>query len=161
MRRKDSSEVKAGMLEHALQKLRRRFFVVVPSLLAIHFLLSFSACSEEDRAKRALDQVLREEINQFNKYHQREIKVKVYESGGRYYRVYHEREEPTVNMRRTNSVDTPYIATVSFKENIYLTRKSATREDCRKDSHFLLSDSSKREIVYAFAGGSWRKKEVY
>jgi hypothetical protein len=124
-------------------------------------LFILAACSQEVRARRTLNGVLHEEVAQFNKYHQREVKPNVYESGGRFYRVYHERTDPVVNMRRTNSVDTPYIATVSFTENVYLTKKHPSREECRGDSHFILSNSTKREIVYAFANDSWRKKEVY
>lgn len=131
------------------------------ALVGTTFLLLVAGCSEQARAKRMLNRVVHQEIDQFNKYHQREIKPKVYESAGRFYRVYHERVDPVVNMRRTNSVDTPYIATVGFTENLYLTRKHQSSEESRSDSHFILSNSSKREIVYTFAGGSWRKKEVY
>ena len=130
-------------------------------LTGIGCLLGLSACGEESRAKRALNRVLHEEVKQFNTYHQREVKPSIYESGGRYYRVYHERTDPVVNMRRTNSIDTPYIATINFTENVYLTKKHASREGCSRDGHFILSNTSKREMVYAFANGSWRKKEAY
>jgi hypothetical protein len=130
-------------------------------ILGLSLLLCLAACSEEARAKRALNSVLHEEMGQFNKYHLREGKPKIYESGGQFYRVYHEREDPVPNMRRTNSIDTPYIATINFTENTYLTRKHRTWEDSHRDSHFILSNTVKREFVYTFASGSWRKKEIY
>ncbi len=130
-------------------------------LLGLAYLFGLSACSEEATAKRTLSRVRYEEIDQFNKYNQREIKPMVYESGGRFYRVYHERTDPVVNMRRTNSLDTPFIATLNFTENLYLTKKHQEWEECNRDSHFILSNSAKREVVYAFSGGSWKKKETY
>jgi len=129
--------------------------------MGIVFVITVLGCSEEARARRTLSSVVYKEIGQFNKYHQREVKPNVYESGGRFYRIYHERVEPVVNMRRTNSIDTPYIATLSFTENIYLTQRRADRKECKQDSHFALSNSAKREVIYAFVGGSWKKKEVY
>jgi hypothetical protein len=130
-------------------------------IFGLSLALCLTACSEEGRAKRALNSVIHEEIDQFNKYHLREVKPKIYESSGQFYRVYHEREDAVPNMRRTNSVDTPYIATINFTENIYLTRKHRTWEDSHRDIHFILSNSVKRELVYTFASGSWRKKEIY
>lgn len=129
--------------------------------MAMGLVIVLSGCSEEARARRGLSRVVHKEIDQFNKYYQREVKPNVYESGGRFYRIYHERIDPVVNMRRTNSIDTPYVATVSFTENIYLTQRRADRKECKQDSHFTLSSSAKREVVYTFAGGSWKKKEVY
>ncbi|RJP72771.1 MAG: hypothetical protein C4532_05390, partial [Candidatus Abyssobacteria bacterium SURF_17] len=124
-------------------------------------LLGVAGCSEEARAHRGLKKVVHREIGQFNKYHQREVKPNVYESGGRFYRIYHERVDPLSNVRRTNSLDTPYIATLNFTEHVYLTKKHASMKECRTDSHFILSNTTKREIVYAFVNGSWKRKEVY
>ncbi len=133
------------------------------NLIALFMLLLFavSGCSEESRARYALKKIVHKEIDQFNKYHQREVKPKTYETVGGFYRIYHQRVDPVVNMRRTNSVDTPYVATIRFTEDIYLTRKRSTREETQRDIHFILSNSSKRELVYAYVGGSWKRKEVY
>jgi len=124
-------------------------------------LLAFIGCSEEARAKHSLNRVVHQEIDQFNKYNRREVKPKLYISGNQFYRIYREREDPVANMRRTNSIDTPYMATLNFTEHTYLTKKHSTQKECRSDSHFILSNSVKRELVYTFAGGSWRKKESY
>lgn len=124
-------------------------------------LLMFIGCSEEARAKRSLNQVVHQEIDQFNKYNRRKVKPEPFISGNQFYRIYREREDPVVNMRRTNSIDTPYMATVNFTEHTYLTKKHPKADECRHDSHFILSNSEKRELVYTFAGGSWRKKESY
>ncbi len=133
------------------------------ALLAVGLALLIVApgCSAEARARRSLKKVEYREINQFNKYHQRKVKPKVYESGGGFYRTYHERVDPVLNMRRTNSIDTPYVATLSFTENIYRTRRRSTMKESRRDSHYILASTNKREIVYTFAGGSWKRKEVY
>lgn len=140
----------------------RRTLALIPLLAggALVFLAT-SGCSDEARAQRSLKKIVYKEVAQFNKYHQREVKPNVYKSLGSFYRIYHERTDPVVNMRRTNSLDTPYIATLRFTENVYLTRRHTSREDCKRDSHFILSNSNKRELVYAFAGGSWKKKEAY
>lgn len=118
-------------------------------------------CSAEARAKRGLRRIAYKEINQFNKYHQRDVKPKVYESRGRFYRIYHERINPVTNMRRTNSIDTPYISTLTFTENIYLTHRRSTKEEAARDSHFILSNPRKREILFTFVNGSWKKKEEF
>ena len=125
------------------------------------FLASTFGCSPESRARRSLKRLAHKEIKQFNKYHLREVKPSIYISGDRFYRTYHERVDPIVNMRRTNSIDTPYIATISFVENIYLTRRHTNRKDCAGDNHYILSNSAKREIIYAFVNGLWKKKETY
>lgn len=135
---------------------RFTLFVVCATLLAAPL-----ACSPEARARRSLKKVVYKEIKQFNKYHLREVKPKIYLSGQRFYRTYHERIDPVVNMRRTNSIDTPYVATISFTENIYLTRRHTSGKDCAGDSHYILSRSSRREIIYAFVNGLWKKKETY
>ena len=134
---------------------------VILLAMSLVVLIAVAGCSQEARARRGLKSVIHKEIDQFNKYHEREVKPKVYESGGRFYRIYHERVEPVVNMRRTNSIDTPYIATLTFTENIYLTQRRADSKESKQDSHFILSNSAKREVVYTFVGGSWKKKEVY
>jgi hypothetical protein len=125
------------------------------------FLLSLTGCSEEAVASRSLKKVVRTEIKQFNKYHQREIKSNVFQSGGKFYRTFKERVDSTTSMRRTNSVDTPYIATIRFTENTYLTQRRSSSVESQKDSHFSLSHSRNGEIVYAYVGGLWRKKEIY
>ncbi len=125
------------------------------------FLIVALGCSVDARARRSFKKVVHKEIKQFNKYHKGEVKPNVYQSDRRFYRIYHERVEPVINMRRTNSIDTPYIATLGFTENIYRTRRRATQKEARQDVHFILANASKREVVYAFAGGSWKKKETY
>jgi hypothetical protein len=120
-----------------------------------------AGCSAQARAKRALKRVVHKEIDQFNKHHQRQVKPNVYESSGQFYRIYHERTDPTENMRRTNSIETPYIATLVFTENIYLTRRHPTGKESKQDAHFILNSSNKREIVYTFVNGMWKKKETY
>jgi hypothetical protein len=129
--------------------------------VGLMFFLAFIGCSEEARARRGLNRVVHQEIDQFNKYNRRKIKPQEYISGNQFYRIYHEREDPVINMRRTNSIDTPYMATLNFTEHTYLTKKHSSAEECRRDSHFILSNTVKREIVFTFAGGSWRKKESY
>ncbi len=129
--------------------------------MVVVFAIAASGCSEEARARRSFSSVVHKEINQFNKYYEREVKPNVYESGGRFYRIYHERVDPVVNMRRTNSLDTPYIATLNFTENVYTTQRRGDRKESKQDSHFTLSSSDKREVVYTFVGGSWKRKEVY
>ena len=125
------------------------------------FLVGTLGCSVESRARGSLKKVVHREIKQFNKYHLREVKPNIYLSGDRFYRTYHERVDPVVNMRRTNSLDTPYIATISFLENIYLTHRHTSRKDCAGDNHYILSHSSRREIIYAFVNGLWKRKETY
>ena len=124
-------------------------------------LASTTGCSEDAVANRSLKKVVHTEIKQFNKHHQREIKPTVYQSGGRFYKTFKERVDSTTNMRRTNSVDTPYIATIRFTENTYLTQRRSSSAESQKDSHFSLSGSRKGEIVYTYVGGLWRKKEIY
>ncbi len=138
---------------------RKKFVLLF--LLLCGFAVVAAGCSADARAKRALKRVVHKEIKQFNKYHQREIKPNVYESGGEFYRIFHERVDPVVNMRRTNSIDTPYIATLVFEERIYLTRPHSSSKEGREDAHFILNSENKRELVYAFTGGAWKKKEVY
>ncbi|MBI5117337.1 hypothetical protein HZA56_12750 [Candidatus Poribacteria bacterium] len=137
----------------------RRSFVRLIVLLCA--LAVTGGCSLQARAHRSLKNVVHKEVEQFNKYHQRQVKPNVYESGGQFYRIYHERTDPTVTMRRTNSIDTPYIATLVFTENIYLTRRHPTGKESKQDVHFILNSSNKREIVYTFVNGMWKRKETY
>jgi hypothetical protein len=140
----------------------RKWYVDIVILIASMYLLAAaSGCSEEARARRSLKHVVHKEIDQFNKYHKREVKPEVFTGGGKCYRTYKERVEPVVSMRRTNSVDTPYLTTIAFTENLYLTRQRTDPAECKKDSHFILSSSDRREIIYAFSGGMWHRKEVY
>lgn len=142
--------------------LTRRYFLRLAVLaLGTHLLFCVTGCSAKARARRGLRRVVYREIKQFNKYHRREVKPAVYISRGRFYRTYKDRVDHVVNMRRTNSLDTPFIATLSFTENTYNTRLRAAREESAGDSHFILSRSKKREIIYAFTGGSWKRKEIY
>ena len=129
-------------------------------MLTIAF-ISITGCSEEAIANRSLKKVVHSEIKQFNKYHQREIKPKVYQSGARFYRTFKERVDATTSMRRTNSVATPYIATIRFTENTYVTQRRSASVESQHDSHFSLSNSRNGELVYTYVGGMWRKKEVY
>lgn len=141
---------------------KRRMTVAASCLVAsIGIMAIIAGCSAEDRARRSLKKVVYEQINQFNKYHQREIKPKVYESAGQFYRVYHERVDPDISMRRTNSIDTPYIATLRFTENVYLTKRHPSMKEGALDVHFILSGSSTREVIYAYVNGVWKKKETY
>ncbi|GAB4343067.1 MAG: hypothetical protein Kow0099_21140 [Candidatus Abyssubacteria bacterium] len=145
----------------ALAGQRRTALLVSFLTLSVAAMAVITGCSAEDRARRSLKKVEYKEINQFNKYYQREVKPKVFESQGQFYRVYHERVDPHVTMRRTNSIDTPYIATVRFTENIYLTKRHPTMKEGIQDTHFILSGSSIREIIYAYVNGEWKKKETY
>ena len=129
--------------------------------VAVFLLVAAAGCSVEDRAQRSLKKVVHTEIKQFNKFNRTVEKPKVYQSKGKFYRIYKERVEPVVNMRRTNSVDTPYIATLRFTEDLYLTRRHDTREDSSADAHFIHSGSRKREVLYAFVNGAWKKKEIH
>ena len=142
---------------------QKRFVYLAVVGIAAVSLASTLGCSAEARARRGLRSIVHEQIKQFNKYHRREIKPTVYQSKGRqrFYRTYKERVDPVKNMRRTNSIDTPFIATLRFVENTYLTDRRKTAEEAGRDSHFILSTSRKREIVYAFVGGTWKKKEIY
>ena len=140
---------------------RRRLVRTAAVVTMTAFLASVFGCSSETLARRSLRKVGHREINQFNKYHQREVRPKVYISGMQFYRIYHERVDPKMNMRRTKSADIPFVATISFTENIYLTPRRDNGEDSKTDSHFVLSKSKKREIVYTFVDGSWRRKEIY
>lgn len=140
---------------------RKEFVGFTLFLLCAALLAAPVACSPESRARRGLKKIVHQEIKQFNKHHLKEIKPKIYISGQRFYRTYHERVDPVVNMRRTNSIDTPYVATISFTENVYLTRRHTSSTDCAGDSHYILSRSSRREIIYAFVNGLWKKKETY
>ncbi|UCD57047.1 MAG: hypothetical protein JSV16_14725 [Candidatus Hydrogenedentota bacterium] len=140
---------------------RERFERLALLFVGVAFVITTVGCSDDARARRSFKRVVYKEIKQFNKYHQREVRPHVYESDGRFYRVYHERVDSVVNMRRTNSLDTPYIATLSFTENVYLTRRRPSRQDSKRDGHFILSSSSRREMIYAFVHGLWRKKEEY
>lgn len=140
---------------------RRAFIRLTVVLIGAAVLTSTSGCSAEARARRGLKKVVHKEIKQWNKYYQREVKPNAYHSGGRFYRVFKERVNPTVTMRRTNSVDTPYMATISFTESRYVTRRRATAEEAKKDVHFILSNTRKGEVIYTFVAGSWKKKEVY
>jgi competence CoiA-like predicted nuclease len=124
-------------------------------------LASVTGCSEEAVAKRSLKKVVHQEIKQFNKYNQREVKLKIYQSGGRFYRAYKERVDSTTSMRRTNAVDTPYIATIRYTENTYLTQRHSTYAESKKDTHFSLSGTRQGEIIFTYVDGLWRKKEIY
>ena len=124
-------------------------------------LASLAGCSAEARAERSLKSVVHEEIKQFNKYHKRKVKSNVYQSTGGFYRVFKERGEPKVTMRKTNSLTTPFVATIAFTEDTYLTGLSSDSATAQKSAHFSLSKSAKSEVVYAYVGGRWRKKEVY
>ena len=140
---------------------RRAFLSAAFLIVTAVFLFSASGCSTRARAQRSLKRVVYEQINQFNKYHLREVRPKAYISGRRFYRTYKERIDHEVKMRSMKSPKTPFIATLSFTENTYLTTPRAKREDAIEDSHFVLSESKKREIVYAFVGGIWRRKQTY
>jgi hypothetical protein len=130
-------------------------------LTVVLALASFAGCSAEARAERSLKKVVHEEIKQFNKYHKREIRHNVYQSTGGFYRVFKERVEPTITMRKTNSPGTPFVATVAFTEDTYLTELSSDSVTAQRSAHFALSKSAKSEVVYTYVGGRWRKKEVY
>jgi len=140
---------------------RKRFIRCALLLMCAACIATALGCSPESRARRSLKRVTHEEIKQFNKYHLDEVKPNSYISGDRFYRTYHDRVDPVVTMRRTNSIDTPYLATISFIENIYLTRRHTSRKECAADNHYILSSSSKREIIYAFVNSQWKKKETY
>jgi len=129
--------------------------------LAVMLVVSVSACSEESRAQRGLKKVVHEELKQWNKYYRREVRDQVYQSRGRFYRTFKERVDPLVTMRRTNSVDTPYIVTISFTENSYVTKPKAAAREAATDSHFVLQNTRKSEVIYTFSLGTWKKKEVY
>ncbi|NQU09018.1 MAG: hypothetical protein HQ583_10670 [Candidatus Abyssubacteria bacterium] len=141
---------------------KRFVYLAVVGIAAVS-LASTLGCSADARARRGLKNIVYEQIKQFNKYHLREIKPTVYQSKGkqRFYRTYKERVDHVQNMRRTNSIDTPFIATLRFTENTYLTQRRDTADEAGRDSHFILSTSRKREIVYAFVGDMWKKKEIY
>jgi len=145
----------------AISSVRRSVFIVAILAMCSLALASMTGCGEEAVAKRSLKKVVHEEIKQFNKYHQREIKSNVYQSRGGFYRMFKERVDPETTMRRTNSVDTPYIATIRFTENTYLTLRRPTSAEAQHDSHFSLADSINSEVVYTYVGGAWRKKEIY
>ena len=118
-------------------------------------------CGSEAVARRGLKRIVHKEIKQFNKFHRREVKPNVYKSGSRFYRTYKERVDATETMRRTNSVDTPYIATLNFTENTYLTKRRNEFGEAKMDVHFIRTQSVKRQIIYAYVGGLWKKKETY
>jgi hypothetical protein len=120
-----------------------------------------TGCSAEARAKRGLKRLVYENITQWNKYHQRDVKPNAYQSAGRFYRVFKERVDPTENLRKTNSKTTPFVATIGFTENTYLTARHASAADAKRDSHFSLSKTRKGEVVYALVSGTWKKKEIY
>ncbi len=124
-------------------------------------LASSVGCGAKARAERGLKKVVHTEIRQFNKYHQREIKSNVYQSVGGFYRVFKERGEATVTMRKTNSPGTPFVATIAFTEDTYLTQLHAGSVEAQMDAYFSLSKSKKSEVVYTYVGGMWRKKEIY
>ena len=140
---------------------RKAFIGLLTAVIGAVFLVGALGCGGEAGARRGLRRVVHKEIKQFNKYHQREVKPYVYQSGGRFYRTFKERVDARQSMRRTNSLDTPYIASLSFTEDTYLTQRRATAAEAKRDVHFILSNSSKREIVYAYVGGLWKKKETY
>jgi hypothetical protein len=142
----------------ALTHKRARAAILLIGALA---LASFVGCGAEARAERSLKSIVHEEIRQFNKYHQRVVKRNVYQSAGGFYRVFKERVEPTVTMRKTNSPNTPFVGTIAFTEDTYLTTLRSASAAAQKDAHFSLSKSAKSEVVYAYVGGRWRKKEVY
>lgn len=138
---------------------RALIYVPVAAILAIAT-VSVAGCSEEAVASRSLQKVVHEEIKQFNKYHQRE-KYRVYQSAGRFYKAFKERTDYSTDIRRTNAVDTPFIATLKFTENTYVTTRRAGSVDAQKDSYFSLVKSESSEVVYTYVGGMWRKKEIY
>jgi len=140
---------------------RRVFVNSAAFIMATLLLFSTTGCSAKARASRSLKRIAYKEIKQFNKYHLREVRPNAYISGRRFYRTYKERTDHVVNMRGTKSPSTPFVATLGFTENTYLTTPRASREESIRDSHFVLSESKKREIVYAFVGGLWRRKEIY
>jgi hypothetical protein len=140
----------------------RKAISFVPIVIILTIVsISATGCSEEAVANRSLKKVIHAEIKQFNRYHQREVKRNVYQSNGRFYRTFKERIDATTSMRRTNAVETPYIATIKFTENTYVTQRRAASVESQRDSHFSLSSSRKGELVYTYVGGLWRKKEVY
>lgn len=123
-------------------------------------LIAMIGCSLEAHARRSFKKIVYQEIKQFNKYNRKEEKPRAYKTDEGFYRIYKERIEPTTNMRRTNSIDTPFIATLVFTENVYVTHRHKTMTEARGDSHYILSDSSKREILYTFVDGGWKKKQA-
>ena len=146
------------MTAPALTHRRARAVILLIGALA---LTSFVGCGAEARAERSLKAIVHEEIKQFNKYHQRVVKRKVYQSVGGFYRVFEERGETTVTMRKTNSPTTPFVATIAFTEDTYLTPLRSGSVEAQKESHFSLSKSVDSEVVYTYVGGRWRKKEIY
>ncbi len=140
---------------------RKKYVRLMILSLGVTCLAAMAGCGGEASARRGLKRVVYREIKQFNRYHQREVKSNVYQSGGRFYKTFKEREDSRYSMRRTNSVGTPYVATLSFTENTYLTQRRTVYAEAKKDGHFSLAHSGKREIIYAYIGGLWKKKETY
>lgn len=139
---------------------RKRWIRSAVLAMAAVSLIAMIGCSLEAYARRSFKKIVYKEIKQFNKYNIKEEKPKVYKTGKGFYRIYKERIEPTTNMRRTNSIDTPFIATLVFTENVYATRRQKTMAEARGNSHYILSNSSKREILYTFVDGGWKRKQT-
>ena len=139
---------------------RKRWIRSAVLAVAAVSLIAMIGCSLEAHARRSFKKIVYQETKQFNKYNKKEEKPKVYKTDKGFYRIYKERIEPTTNMRRTNSIDTPFIATLVFTENVYVTHCRKTMTEARGDSHYILSNSSKREILYTFVDGGWKKKQA-
>jgi hypothetical protein len=122
--------------------------------------ITITGCGQEAVANRSLNKVVHEEIRQFNKYNQRN-KSRVYQSAGRFYKTFKERTDYTTDMRKTNAIDTPFIATLKFTEHTYVTTRRANSVEAQRDGHFSLERSMESEVVYTYVGGMWRKKEIY
>jgi len=139
---------------------RKRWMRSAVLAVAAVSLIAMIGCSLEAHARRSLRKIVYKETKQFNKYNIKEEKPKVYKTDRGFYRIYKERIEPTTNMRRTNSIDTPFIATLVFTENVYVTHRHKAMAEARADSHYILSNSSKREILYTFVDGGWKRKQA-
>ncbi len=130
-------------------------------LFCIVVCISSAGCGKEARARRGLKKAVHENIEQWNKYYQQEVKPNVYQSAGQFYKVFKERVDPEVEMRSTNSAVTPFVASIGFTENTYLTGLHSSYAGARDDPHFSLSKSKQGEVIYTFVGGAWKKKEIY
>ncbi len=140
---------------------RRAFTRAVVLSIGALAMMSAAGCSAQARAERGLKEVVHREIRQFNKYHQRKVKPNVYQTIGGFYKVFKERVKPVISMRQTNSPRTPFVATLAFTEDTYLTQIHPGSVDAQRDAHFSLSTSKESEVVYTYVGGMWRKKEIY